>query len=288
MSPDDPRHGEYRGALQHRKDNEKPCGPCEAAAFRHHKETKRYLDAGIRRRVPLGEEAWKALTSVPPKALAQATGIRPGTIYRLRSRQTGPDAIVRLSTRTAILNSYRRAVTPIGLARRLQAITAMGHSMKVVADGTPFAMDTYKRVRRATGRMFVEQGLGECILAAYELYAMYPAAESPSSHRTRKWAEANGWLTALAWEDESIDDPDAKPQGLVDHSGRAILDEAAIERRIAGDRNVRLHKGETGEVVRRLRAAGLSSLTIFRDYGIKAERYTAQIRATQQNEEAAA
>lgn len=288
MRADDPRHGEYRGFLQHHKDKEDACGPCATAAFRQHKETRRRLDAGIRHRVRLGEEAWNALNSVPPKALAQATGIRRGTIFKLRSRETGPDSIVLLSTRTAILNSYRTAITPIGLARRLQAITAMGHSMRVVADGTPFTMDTYKRCRSRTNRMFVQQELSECIVAAYERYGMRPAVESPSSHRTRKWAEAKGWLTALAWEDESIDDPSAKPQGISFRNERAILDEAAIERRLNGDRTVRLHKGETAEVVRRLLAAGISMRTIQRDYGIKAERYTGQIRAMQDLEQEAA
>ena len=104
------------------------------------------------------------------------------------------------------------------------------------------------------------------------------------SERTRQRAVALGYAPPLAWD--NIDAPDASPvghQGDEDRYMPAGYDESRVERRIAGDRTVRLHKGETAEVVRRLLAAGVSAFTINRDYGIKAERYTAQIQAQRQS-----
>lgn len=289
MTPDDPRHGEYRGYLQHRRDDEEPCDACALAAFRRNKAMKQRLNAGIRHRVRLGEEAWAALTTIPPKSLATATGMRRGTILKLRSRTAGPNSIVLLATRTAVLTSYRQAATPIGLARRLQAVTAMGWSMSVVAEGTPFTMDAYKRVRRGTSRMFVQHELGECIIAAYEKYGMKPAPDSRSSARTRKWAEAKGWRTALAWDDDTIDDPNARADGGITLAwDPAGYDESRVERRINGDRSIRLHKGESVEVVRRMLADGRTQNEIRRVTGLKPERYLAEIRATQLEQEVAA
>lgn len=31
MSPDDPRHGSYRGSRAHQRDGEEPCDPCREA-----------------------------------------------------------------------------------------------------------------------------------------------------------------------------------------------------------------------------------------------------------------
>lgn len=45
MSPDDPRHGEYRGAIAHAMDGERPCQPCRTAAatYRRNLRARRYL-----------------------------------------------------------------------------------------------------------------------------------------------------------------------------------------------------------------------------------------------------
>jgi len=281
MTPDDPRHGEYRGYLAHRVDGEDPCDACAHAAFRRNKELKRRLDAGIRHRVPIGAEAYRAVQTIPPMALAEATGLRRHSILKLKARLAGPEGIVLISPRNAILAGYKKAATPVGLARRLQAITAMGWSMTVVAEGTPFCLDAYKRVRRDNSRLFVQRELADCILAAYDKYGMTPAPPGRSSHRTRKWAEAKGWLSALAWDDETIDDLRARPM----HDARREqdgLDEALIARRMTGDRTARTRGPESVEVVRRLLAAGHSQNWITAHTGLKTERYMPIIRAAEQ------
>lgn len=273
MTPDDPRHGAYSGHLQHVRDSEESCDPCKYAAYRRNKAMKARLDRGIRHRVPIGEEGWRLLNTVPRRSLAIASGLNPASLAKIIQRGHGPDTIVHIDTRHALLAARGKALTPIGLARRLQAITAMGWSMRIVADGTPFSMDAYKRIRRMENRMFVQYELALEIVAAYNRLSMTPAPTGRSAAKTRRWAADQGYLTSLAWEYIDIDDPNAKPEGTDFSRAGHVIDEAAIERRVAGDTTVRLHKGETAEVARRLLAAGVTTTQILRDHGIKAERY---------------
>jgi hypothetical protein len=100
------------------------------------------------------------------------------------------------------------------------------------------------------------------------------------SRRTRERALALGYAPPLAWD--RIDDPDASPVGLTATAAEpAGYDESRVLRRINGDRSIKLRKGETVEVVRRMLAAGHSQSAIQRLTGVKAERYMPQIRAEQ-------
>lgn len=160
-------------------------------------------------------------------------------------------------------------VNSIGSIRRVQALMRIGWRGIDIAHACGWK--TGEAVTNAlVHRDFVNHRTAARIKAAYDQMSM---TLGPSA-TTRRRAETRGWPPPLAWDDETIDDPAAKPQGMTPRYEPAFLDEAAIERRVNGDRSVRLHKGEAAEVVRRLLAAGVSTLTISRDYGIKAERYT--------------
>lgn len=52
MSPDDPRHGQYRGYRAHRVDGEEACDPCKRAAAAA--EARRHLPGASRRTDPAG------------------------------------------------------------------------------------------------------------------------------------------------------------------------------------------------------------------------------------------
>jgi DNA-directed RNA polymerase specialized sigma24 family protein len=72
-------------------------------------------------------------------------------------------------------------------------------------------------------------------------------------------AKAKGWPGPLAWDDDTIDDPAARP-----HIGAAwsdAFDEVAVLRAMYGD-PVRLRPSERAEATRRLTAAGLSAAQI--------------------------
>jgi DNA-binding CsgD family transcriptional regulator len=79
----------------------------------------------------------------------------------------------------------------------------------------------------------------------------------------------------LAWSDDKIDDPAARPSKMVIHHHTAI-DEIAVQRASRGER-VRLSRAERAEVVRRLTAAGLSAADIADRLGI-AQRSVSRLR----------
>lgn len=67
--------------------------------------------------------------------------------------------------------------------------------------------------------------------------------------------------------------PDSPHADAVRDEGPAGYDEARVQRRILGDRSIRLHKGEAEEVVRRLLAKDWSANQIRRHTGLQPDRY---------------
>lgn len=276
MSPDDPRHGTRPGALQHYKDGEKPCGPCAAETYRVEKAAKLRRARGHANLLPLGEEAWRIVSNplASRRQLSAATGVSTAQIARLARR--GPSAIVQRSTRDSILNGGRslHAITAIGLQRRLQALSAIGWSMKVIADQYGIWADPLCSLRRRANPKAVKLEFARVIVRIYDDLSMKLPPAGISADRTRMLAAQHGYLSPLAWEDETIDDPAAKPVGISDqHAKKEGLDESAIERRMAGDRSAKTRGPENFEVVRRLLADGRSQRWIANRTGLKVERY---------------
>ncbi|MFT4081169.1 MAG: hypothetical protein QM638_01155 [Nocardioides sp.] len=88
-----------------------------------------------------------------------------------------------------------------------------------------------------------------------------------SASRSRNYAKAHGWAPPLA-----LPDLGAMPAERDRLRGRP-LDAVAIERRMAGDRSVRLTPGEAAELVRRWLAVGRSLNELERRAGINPHRY---------------
>lgn len=249
-----------------------PCPDCRESVRR----MKKMNQAGLYHRAT-PEEALKVLDWMVGRrwssiAIASATGIKPSSAQHMISRQR--EGLIQqfgAGTCKALLDHGQPTAGSIGSTgarRRLQALAYIGYSLQDVAQATGIPYTTVGSVREGRTEI-IRVPSHRLIDAAYRRMLQKPGPSRLASRHAR----AMGWVSALAWDDDTIDDPDAKPQGISFRNERAVLDDAAIERRIAGDRTVRLHKGETAEVVRRLIAAGTSSRTIHRDYGIKAERY---------------
>jgi transposase len=109
-----------------------------------------------------------------------------------------------------------------------------------------------------------------------DLYSDLQMTPGPSD-QTIRLATADKWPGPLSWDD--INDPNAKPVGV---TGRYIvgdyIDEAAVVRRMAGDR-VTLTKEERIEVVRRLRVAEWTFNQIEEHTGLNVDRYIAREKA---------
>lgn len=147
-------------------------------------------------------------------------------------------------------------IDPMGTRRRLQGLFALGFT--AVDVGHELGVSPSRVMQLAVG--YWEKTHVDTAARVADLYKRWsmpiPASWGGTgvamptgwrADRQRRWAKKKGWAPPLAWEDDTIDDPNSKPVG-VEFGGRRVkdetLDEAAIERRLAGDRDIRLHRGE--------------------------------------------
>jgi hypothetical protein len=285
MTPDDPRHGTTAGYYAHRSANERACGPCDNAMFRHHKQWRRDRDKGVRWTTPAQpvadhirhlEQAGMSAT-----AIWKAAGISRTLFYYIRNGQysrcriTSARAVLAVQATVYFPSNLTptQLVSGVGTRRRIRALMAIGWSHKDMRarSGVLTAVTLNQKGDLVTRSMH------DRVSALYDELSMKPGP----SGRTRARAAAAGYPSPLAWDDDAIDDPAAKPVGLITSGwDPAGIDESRIERRINGDRSVRLHRGESVEVVRRMLADGHNQSEIRRLTGLKPERYMAEIRAT--------
>lgn len=150
MSPDDPRHGTYAGAVAHYLSGVKTCAPCREA----------------------------------------------GAAYR-RDRRT----------RLYFARSSNLMVPSIGTIRRVQALVALGHSMRDIDEalGRRYGYTSLKLKRYP---VTTYPKVAEEYAEVYERLCMI-RPEGSLADRTRRLAARNGWLPPLAWLD--IDDPNEVP-----------------------------------------------------------------------------
>jgi hypothetical protein len=210
LSPDDPRHGTRRGGMAHYKAGEKPCERCAPATFRAEKLARVRRGRGVYRLVPIGDEAWRYVVSVPRLHVARLSGVSIGQVDRIRKGD--PDKVVRASTRDAILAARRaHVVTAVGVQRRVRALAALGWSAPAVQARCGIWVSTLADLRRREPQ-FVRSNIAATVTAVYEELSMQVPPEGKSAGRTRYWARRNGYLPPLAWDD--IDDPLEEPKGV--------------------------------------------------------------------------
>ena len=157
-----------------------------------------------------------------------------------------------------------------GTRRRLRALAAIGWSNVKLARELGMTPSNYGAfLARPTV-------LARHAREVRELYDRLSATPpTPTSNydrvgieRVKAGARRNGWVGPLAWDDETIDDPAARPDVGRFRDDVDIVDEVAIHRAMRGDREVRLRIAERAEVIRRLVALGLNDQEIERRTGI--------------------
>lgn len=163
------------------------------------------------------------------------------------------------------------------LARtHLQALVALGWSQSKLATrlgmlptnlGPVIGTSTSGGPRARPGLRVLSRGTVDKIEALFNDLAMTLPPETNqreriASSRARNYAAARGWLPPLALEDLETEE-------AVEH-----LDQVAIERRLAGDKTVRLTRDERAEAYRLWTERGLGTLAeLERRTGINASRH---------------
>lgn len=147
-------------------------------------------------------------------------------------------------------------VDAVGTQRRLRALYALGHDAKSMAHELGASTRTMWTLLTWPEHPQVTADLRSRVVELYDRLSL--VVPPPSRYRTRAvhLAQRRGWAPPLAWDDELIDDPAATPQLDVEASGD-VVDEAAVQRAVSGDRSVRLSAADKDEAVKRLHGRGL-------------------------------
>lgn len=125
-------------------------------------------------------------------------------------------------TREAVLERSRpRGFVPnVGARRRIRALLAIGWTHDLISEHANLPAKKTALVLNQAGD-WIARSTHDAIVRAYDALSMTPG---PST-LNRKRAERVGYAPPLAWDEESIDDPAAAPDGVGDATGAADLDE---------------------------------------------------------------
>lgn len=279
MSPDDPRHGESRGFYAHEAAGQDPCAPCREAWRRHRRRAWKLAARGVPARLPIGNRIYAKLKraragGMTHKQIAAALGVSISGAWKYC--EMGPDYIVYRRTWLK-LNEFQPGpvLTHTGTVRRVQALHHMGYGCAAIAREAGCHREALQELLRDPDRAYTTSRLRTAIAEVYDRLWDVPCDGYLNvTQKARNRAQRSRWGSALAWDDDAIDNPNAKPVGLLTSAVEpGGYDDAKIFARIAGDRTIKTRGAENVEVVRRMLAAGWSQNGIRRHTGLKVERY---------------
>lgn len=195
-----------------------------------------------------------------------------GTQTAYRVDHCGCDPCRAADRHAAKLRLYERCtgrgilIPSVGVQRRLHALAVIGWSGQALADRLGVTAEAVTQWHRGKYPL-VRRETAEKIGSLYdELWDKRPPAsthgERISVSRTKGWAARSGFAGPLAWDDESIDDPDAEPyQDRYVSAAERGIDEIAVQEAMRG-RRVHLYPAEKAEALRRLTESGYSAAAI--------------------------
>ncbi|MDY0829085.1 hypothetical protein SK224_08080 [Microbacterium sp. BG28] len=171
--------------------------------------------------------------------LSGLAGLSEVTLKRLRS---GDVPWIYASTERAILGikpvrsvGAGRRVDATGARRRMQALMAIGYGSTELAVMLDMPKNAGPRIMRA--ELVVEE-TRVAVVALYERLAMKPPEDTWQTRRIRGFAAKHGYAPPLAWDEETIDDPSAKPaawkRGQRESGFLTRLDESVVLAAIDG------------------------------------------------------
>lgn len=280
------------------------CLPCAEANTRAQNERERQKAYGrYNKYVPGGpvREHIQALQNAGMglKTIAKRTGVSTGTLSKIKygvyapgpGGRNGNGVLLREPSRRVLRETAEKLYAldpdwsgPLPLAdgarlspeatakvqRRLQSLVALGWSQSLI--GQRLGINSRGNVGPVIhGRESMLFATAKRANALFDELCMTPPPELEhrqkiSVSRARRYAKQLGWVPPLALDE---DDWTVSP----DEGGDEVyLDEAAIYRRMHGDKGVRLTKAEKAELRRRWIASGRSLAELERVTGINAFR----------------
>ena len=171
----------------------------------------------------MGHYGWRPVSDVRPHLDAlrrlgwtwEQIGRAAGTsAWVPHQAGTGGSRRIRSDCAQAILSvpltqvDSHRGVSSVGLRRRMQALAWMGWPAREVAARTGIPRATLQTLALRTRQPSVR--LHRRVVAVYEQLAHLPGPSQVAAGKAR----ASGFAPPLAWDDDTIDDPRARPNGV--------------------------------------------------------------------------
>ena len=216
------------------------CAPCTDAAreYRLHRnraaaqekwnpELSRFVDATPARQHVLNLHAqgmtYQAIAKLASLGQTFVTYLVNGKAGRdappARMRREQSDRI--LAIQFDPLKAAER-IDATGSRRRVRALIAVGWTVREIAHALGIEYNTL-RVHRDSFSQRIDAGRAKQIR---ELYTRWwnVTPTGPGAERARSTAKRKGWAPPMAWDDDTIDDPQAKPVGLRTRKARKAID----------------------------------------------------------------
>lgn len=161
--------------------------------------------------------------SVPE--VADAAGVSRSTVNDLRRGRTRKTA-ARTAQRILRVQQPTR-YTAVGLTRRVQALHALGWTVRAIAADSGLTKGTV--LEYLHGRVTQpHRDVAHRLLGTYDRLSMSlpdGQLEQIGITRARRLAVRRGWVPPLGWDDEQIDNPSARPPTAARTRGRFELDD---------------------------------------------------------------
>lgn len=166
--------------------------------------------------------AWEALDALLAAgltltAIGDTAAVSERTIRKaLAARQAGQehrwrrDVIDRLKAAADSPAPARGRIRALGATRRLQALAADGYDATYLAQHTHLAIGFLRALRAGRCSTLIDVRAHQEVARLFTLLDGRPG----DSRTSRALAARKGWAPGVAWDEDTIDDPGASPQGI--------------------------------------------------------------------------
>lgn len=145
-------------------------------------------------------------------------------------------------------------VDPTATRRQLQALGCLGYTMAELERHSALGgLGPIVNGKRGQVRARVAAVVAKMYLELSD----HPPPDTPASQTMKRKAERLKWMPPIAWDDDTIGQPDAEPALKVPDDGG--LDEFAIDMAVRFSFMMKLRGKERIEAVRRMHEAGLTA-----------------------------